>query len=272
MVFKAFVDREYRRKGIINRLEQLAEDLATHEGAILMYTLIIEDNLPAMRCLEQRGFSLHRKLLVTGLPVYKKMAVPDKADVRPAVPQHLPAVAEILNATWQGFEMYEPTSAEALKQFVSRTPGYNFDNLLVLLDGDEVQASLGYWDWRKIIRVRVAALSLKIRLIGLIVRAAGIFRPMPESLKPGDLLNQIILSPIGFKDPAHFAILLRHVNNCALQMGIKQIFCIGDSDRKMLKRMRGFIRVNTIHNLYVKALKQDGLRSDKPVYLDGIDL
>jgi len=270
--FQAFVAPEYRRKGILNRLAQQAEDFSIQQGIVLMYCLIIENNLPAMRLFEHRGYKLHKKLIVAGLPVFKKMTVSDYVNVRPAVPEDLPAVAEILNATWQGFEMYEPTSAEALNQFVSRTPGYNFDNLLVLLDGEEVQASLGYWDWSKIIRVRISALSLKIRLIGLIVRAAGLFRPMPEPLKPGDLLNQIILSPIGFKDPAHFATLLRHVNNRALQMGIKQIFCIGEPDSEMQKNMKGFIRINTTYNLYVKAFKQDSLRSDKPVYVDGIDL
>ena len=155
---------------------------------------------------------------------------------------------------------------------MSRTPRYSFNNLLVLQDGDEIQACLGYWDLSKIMRVRVEALSLKIRLIGLIVRAAGLFRPMPESLKPGDFLKQIILSPIGFKDTAHFAALLRHVNNRALQMGIKQIFWIGEPDHEMLKSMRGFIRINTTYNLYVKAFQQDGLRSGKPVYIDAIDL
>lgn len=270
--FQAFVAPKYRRKGIVNRLLQQAEDFSIHHSANLMYGLIIEDNHPAMRWLEHGGYTLHKKLIVTGLPVYKKMAVLDKANVRPAVPEDLPAVAEVLNETWQGFEMYEPTSAEAIKQFVSRTPGYSFNNLLVLQDGDEIQACLGYWDWSKIARVKVQALSSKIRLIGLIVRAAGLFRPMPEPLKPGDFLKQIILSPIGFKDPAHFAALLRHVNNRAFQMGIKQIFCIGEPDHEMLKSMKRFIRVNTTYNLYVKAFKQEGLRSGKPVYIDGIDL
>jgi GNAT superfamily N-acetyltransferase len=247
--FQAFVIPEYRRKGIVNFLAQQAEDIAIQQGAILMYGLLLENNLPAMRWLEHRGYELHRRLIVPGLPVYKKMAVPDNAIVRPAVPENLPAVAEILNETWQGFEMYEPTSAEALKQFVSRTPGYSYNNLLVLQDGGEIQACMGYWDLSEIMRITVLALSLKIRLIGLLVRAAGLFRPMPKPLKPGDILKQIILSPIGFRDPAHFSTLLRHVNNRALKMGIEQIFCISEPDHEMLKKMSGFIRINTTYNL-----------------------
>jgi N-acetylglutamate synthase-like GNAT family acetyltransferase len=95
---------------------------------------------------------------------------------------------------------------------------------------------------------------------------------MPKSLKPGDVLKQIILTPIGFKDPAHLSALLRHVNNQALQMGIEQIFCICERDHEILKSMSGFIRINTTYNLYVKSFQSCVLRADKPVYIDGIDL
>jgi N-acetylglutamate synthase-like GNAT family acetyltransferase len=270
--YQAFVVPEYRRKGVVNRLEQQAENFATQQDMILMYGLVIGDNKPSMRWLEHRGYKLHKKLVVAGMPVYKEMDVLCKESVRQASLEDLPAVAEVLNETWQGFEMYEPVSAQALKHFVSRTPGYSFNNLLVLQDGDEILACLGYWDWGKIMRITVEALSLKIRMMGLIVRAAGLFRPMPRPLKPGDILKQIILTPIGFKDPAYLSVLLRHVNNQALQMGIEQIFCVCDRDPVMLNSMSGFIRINTTCKLYVKPLRQHGLKADKPVYIDGIDL
>ena len=55
-------------------------------------------------------------------------------------------------------------------------------------------------------------------------------------------------------------------------MGIEQIFCICERDHEMLKCIRGFIRNNTIYNLYVKNFNKFGLKADKPVYIDGIDL
>jgi hypothetical protein len=221
---------------------------------------------------EYSGYKLHKTLVVPGIAVYKEMDVRCKWTVRQIRPEDLPAVAEVLNETWQGFELYAPTSAEGLKQFISRTPRYDYNNLLVLQDGDEILACLGYWDLSKIMRITVEALSLKIRIIGLLVRTAGIFRSMPKSLKPGDLLKQIILTPIGFKDPAYLSILLRHLNNLALQKGIEQIFCICERDHMMLKSMRGFIRVNTTYNMTVKSLQPHGLKADNPVYINGIDL
>jgi GNAT superfamily N-acetyltransferase len=270
--FQAFVAPEYRRKGVVDRLDQLAEKFAILKNAILIYGLIIEDNIPALRWHEHSGYKLHKTLVVPGIAVYKEMNVRCKWTVRQARPEDLPAVAEVLNETWQGFELYAPASAETLKQFVSRTPGYDYNNLLVLQDGDEILACLGYWDLSKIMRITVEALSLKIRMMGLLVRTAGIFRPIPKSIKPGHILKQIILTPIGFKDPACLSILLRHLNNRALQKGIEQIFCICERDHVMLNSLRGFIRVNTTYNMTVKALQQHGLKADNPVYINGIDL
>ena len=270
--FQAFVAPEYRRKGVVDRLHQHAEEFAIQQDAVLIYGLIIEDNLPAMRWHENSGYQVHKTLVVPGLAVYKEMDVPGNWTIRQAEPADLPAVAELLDETWRGFELYAPNTADTLIQFVERTPGYDYDNLLILKKGDEILACLGYWDLSKIMRITVEALNLKIRLIGFLVRVAGIFRPMPKSLKPGDILKQIILTPIGFKDPVYFSILLRHLNNRALQMGIEQIFFICERDHPMLKDLRGFIRINTPHNLTVKVLQQTGIITDNPVYIDGIDL
>jgi hypothetical protein len=232
----------------------------------------MENNIPAICSQEVGGFKLHRKLVAPGIAVYKKMDVNCQGTIRPARPEDLPAVAELLNQTWQGCELYELVSAESLHQFISRTPAYGLNNLLVLQDGDETLPCLGYCDMSKIMRITVESLSLKIRLIGWLVSAAGIFMSMPKSLKYGDRLKQIILTQIGYKDPAHLAVLLRHANNQALQMGVEQMFFICERDHEILKSLRGFIRVNTTYNLYVKNLRQFGLLADRSVFIDGIDL
>lgn len=270
--FQGFVEPQYRRKGIVNRLAQQAENFALKQGAVLIYGIILEDNEPSMRWLESRGYKPARKLIIAGLPLYRKMAVSEKGKVRPARQEDLPAIAAIVNKTWQGFEMFEPTSAEAIEQFIMRTPEYDYNNLMVWLEGDQILACLGYWDWRKIMRITVEKLSLKIRLIGMLGRAVGMFKALPAAPKSGDVLKQIVLTPIGFQDPLHLAALLRHLNNRALQMGIEQIFCVCEPDHAILKSMKGFIRINTQLHLYVRSFRGKGLLEDKPVWLDGIDL
>ena len=268
-VFQAFVSPVARRKGVASRLLQQREDYLSQQGAVLIYTLIIEGNLPSMQYVERRGFNLHRTLVMPALVVRKEMNVPSMGRIRPVISGDLATIAELLNETWQGFELYEPTSAEALTQFINRTPAYSSDSLLVLEDQGEILACLGFWDWSQIMRITVKALSLKMRMIGFLLTTTRI---LPEFLKPGDIMKQIMLTPIGFKDPSHLAVLVRYVNNQALLSGIQQIFCICERDHMLLRSMKGFIRVNTEIHVYVKLLQQNISMSDKQVFIDGIDM
>jgi hypothetical protein len=40
----------------------------------------------------------------------------------------------------------------------------------------------------------------------------------------------------------------------------------------MLKSLKGFIRIDTAINLYVKNLQEKNLISDKPVFIDGVEM
>jgi predicted N-acetyltransferase YhbS len=271
-LFQAFVSPDYRRKGIASQLLQQRLDYLTQQGAVLAYTLIMEGNIPSMRYVESQGFKLHRTLVMPGLAVYKEMDVISREKIRSTTSEDLVAVAELLNETWQGFELYKPMSADALAQFVTRTPAYSFDNLLVLEDQGEILACLGFWDWSQITRVTVKALSSKMRMIGLLLDIARYLRPMPRSLKPGDTLKQMVLTPIAFKDPRHLAVLLKYVNNQVLLRSIGQIFCVCERDHVLLSSMKGFIRIDTAMHLYIEPLQQNILMGDNPVFIDGIDL
>jgi hypothetical protein len=229
----------------------------------------MEGNIPSMRYVESQGFKIHRTLVLPSLIVRKEMDVPSKGRVRSVTPDDMATVAGLLNKTWEDFEMYEPTSAEALAHFISRTPAYSFDNLLVLEDQGEILACLGFWDWSQIMRITVEALSLKMRMIGSLLVIARI---LPRFLKPGDTLNQIMLTPIGFKKPTYLTVLVRYLNNQALLNGIQQIFCICEKDNVLLSSMKGFTRVNTDVNLYIKPLQPNVWLGDNPVFVNGIDM
>ena len=270
--FQAIVAPEHRRKGIASQLHQHREDYAAQQGAVLFYTLVLENNTPAMRYIENRGFKLHRTVVMPGLSIYKEMVTASGGNVRSARPEDLVALADLLNETWKNFELYGPTSAEGLSQFISRTPGYSIDNILIIEEKGEILAFLGYLDWSQIMRITVETMSFKMRAMGLMVKIASIFRPMPKFIKPGDTLKQIMITLIGFKDPRHLPLLLKHLNNQALQRGIEQIFCICERNHVMLKSLKGFIRIDTAINLYLKNLQQENLISDKPVFIDGVDM
>jgi GNAT superfamily N-acetyltransferase len=270
--FQLFAAPDIRRKGVASQLHQHRERYLTQQGVALSYALIMEGNIPSMRYIERQGFRHHRTLVMPALAVFKEMEVPSGGTIRSTRPEDLTAIAALLNETWHGFELYEPTSADGLTRFIKRTPAYTFDNLFVLEDKGEILACLGFWDWSQVMRITVEALSVKMRMMGLLLAIARIFRPLPRFLKPGDTLKQMMLTPIGFKDPAHLAALLRHVNNLGLKRGIEQMFSVCERDHALLKGMKGFIRIDTAMNLYTKTLQEDVSLPNKPVFIDGIDL
>jgi len=270
--FETFISPEHRKKGLAKHLLQYMVDQLIQSGAILVYGLIMEGNLPSMKLVASLGFKLHRTLVMPALAIYKEMDVLPKGKIRSMVQEDLDPIAKLMNDTWQGHDLYEPTSADGLARFITCTPGYSIDNLLILEDQGGILACLGFWDWRQIMRVTVIEKSLKMRMIGSLVNLIGRFRPMPKGVNAGDILNQIMLTPIGFKDPAHLTPLLRYMNNRALSSGIEQIFCICESGHSLLNSMKGFIRINTGVYLYVKSLKPNISISDKPVFVDGIDM
>lgn len=168
--------------------------------------------------------------------------------------------------------MYEPASAHSLAHFIDRMPSYNFDTFFVLEDKGEILACLGFWDWSQITRVTVNTLSLKMKMIRALFNILRTFRPMPLFVKPGDILKQIVLTPIGFKDPEHLTVLLRYINNLSIQRGIEQIFCACQKGHNLLKGIKGFIRVDTAVHLYIKSMQDKVFISDCPIFVDTVDL
>jgi len=270
--FQTFISPNHRKKGLAKKLLQYMEDHLIQKGAVLVYGLIMEGNLPSMKLVESLGFKLHRTLVMPGLPIYKEMDVLSREKVRPVASEYLGPIAQLLNDTWQSHDLYEPTSAEALARFINRTPAYSFDNLFVLEDQGEVLAFLGFWDWGKIMKITMKARNLKMQMMGSLIDIARNFRPLPRIPRPGDTLKQWCLTPVGFKNSGHLTVLLRYLNNLALQRGIEQIFCICERDHALLSSMKGFIHVDTAIHLYVKPLRQDVSMGDRPVFIDGIDL
>jgi RimJ/RimL family protein N-acetyltransferase len=267
--FQYFTSPGHRRRSIAKRFRQQIEAYLTQCGAQLSYALVMEGNVPSMRLLEGEGFNRHRTLLMAVLGIGKEMEVVSEGKVRPVQSQDFAKVAELLNTTWQGRELYEPASAETVTQFIRRTPAFSHDSIIVLEEKGEILACLGGWDWSQVMRVTVKALSRRLQMIGWFLATARI---VPRFPKPGDTMKQMMLTLIGFKEPAHLAVLIRCLNNQALQKGVGQIFCICERGDKLLKSMKGFIRVNTALHLYTKPLAQNVSMAGGPVFVNGIDL
>lgn len=267
--FQYFTSPNHRRKNIARRLRQRIEEHLVQCGAQLSYALIMKDNLPSMRLFKGEGFKLHRTLLMPAIAVRKEMDVSSEGRIRPAQFQDLTKLADLLNLTWQGHELYEPVSAETFEQSMCRTPAFDYNDLLVLEKNSELLACLGGWDWSKVMRVTVKSLSRKLRMIGWILTTTRILARFP---KPGDTMKQMMLIFVGFKDLTSLSALIRHLNNNALRKGMEQIFCICERGDVLLKSIKGFIRVDSAMHLYTKPLAQNVSMAGMPVFVNGIDL
>jgi L-amino acid N-acyltransferase YncA len=267
--FQTFVHPNHRKKNLAKRLLQHMEDHLIQNSAVLVYGLIMERNVPSIKLVESLGFRLQRKLVMPALGVRKEIALQSRGKIRAASSEDLENVAELLNETWKNHELYEPVSSESLARFISRTPGFSMENVLVLEDKGEILACLGFWDWSQVMKITLKALNLKFKIIG---RLLFLTRVMPRVLKPGDELNQLMLTLIGYKKPSHLAILIKYVNNYAFKKDIKQIFCICERNHTMLDSLKGFIRISTDMNLYIKPLKENVMIGKDPVFIDGIDM
>jgi GNAT superfamily N-acetyltransferase len=270
--FQYFTSPDCRGKGVARQLQKHIEDYFMSQGVALSYLLIMEDNLPAMRLFEGQGFKRHRTLVMRGLAIYREMKIGSHGKVRPIISEDLPAASELINKTWRDYDLYGATSAEALAQFINRTPGYGLDNLVILQDEREILGCLGFWDWNQVMRITVKARNLKMQIMGLLVDIARNFRPMPRVPRPNESLNQWCLTPIAFKNLQCFSTLLNYLNNKALLRGIGQIFFVCDRHHALLESLKGYIRVDILMHLYIKTIQQGVLIENKPVFVDGIDL
>jgi hypothetical protein len=225
-----------------------------------------------MKYVESKGYRDFRTMIMPGMAVYKKFDIPDHAGIRNASEADLPQIAELLKRTWQNYELWEPCDARTLADYIRRVPEYDYENLFVLEQGGAIKACLGYWNWGRVMHITVVRLSVKLKIVGLVLDALRLFRPMPKSIKPGFVLKQIMLTPVGFDNAESLVPLVRYVNNLALEKNIGLIYCVCDPGHTLLASLKDFIRVDTNMHIYIKELKQDLKLKHAPIYMDGIDM
>jgi N-acetylglutamate synthase-like GNAT family acetyltransferase len=264
-----FTSPDCQRQGVARSLRHTVESYLTDQGVALSYALIMEGNAPSMHLFEREGFHLHRKLVMPAIGVVKEVQVPGGENIRSSTPRDLEAVAQLLNQTWHGHDLFEPASAASLAHQFERIPTLDYSDLLLLEDEGRILACLALWDWSKIMRITVLRLNPRMRLLGKLLVLARI---VPRFPGPGDTLRQMMLTMIGYESSAHLVPLVKHVNNLALKEGIEQVFCVCERDDKILESMKGFTRVDTGVNLYVKPLRPGISMADAAVAMTGFDM
>jgi N-acetylglutamate synthase-like GNAT family acetyltransferase len=270
-VFQTFIDPDYRGRHIAGKLYEVREEYLKQKGAALVYTITMEGNLPSIHHVIRQGFQLSGGLMLYGLAVYKKINSNTDYKIRTATIEDLPGIADLTNSTWKDYELSEPRSGQDLQDLMSHTPGYAIDNLFLLEKEGNILACLGFWDWSQVTRMRVIKLNLKMKTVNLILDIARRLKPMPFLPHAGELIKQIILTPIAFTRPEYLIPILAHINNLVLPGKIGYIYFICDKDNPMLTATKGYIRSGTGIRVYVKYLKDNIRLTGKRLFIDGID-
>lgn len=271
--FQYFTAPVARHRGVARALHNHMERIMDEEGVSLSYLIVIEGNTPAMRLFEGLGFTRQCTFTMAGLIVYREMeTLPIRGNARPAELADLAQVASLRDETWRNVQLYEPMNSRDLAAFIERTPAYTLENLAVIAEGDEVLAAAGYWDWSQITQIEVEKVSPKLRLISWALQIASWFRQMPSGIKAGDRLDQVVVTPIAYRDPAFMGPLLRYINNRCLEANVGQIFLAAPPDHPLLGQLKDFIHIDTEANLYVKSLQPGISLGEGPVFISGKDL
>jgi hypothetical protein len=157
--FQYFTAAHHRRKGVAGRLHDAIEAHPRRKGAELSTVNISAKNDPSLHFFEGAGFTPHRDINVYFLTVFPHLDLHTRRSVRTAKTADLPAIANLINATWSGHDHLAPTSPGSPLGFLDRTPGPRSNRMLVLEDRGEIVACAGLWDWSRVQQIRVVAVD-----------------------------------------------------------------------------------------------------------------
>mgnify|MGYP006280881381 CR=1 FL=1 len=274
-LFHLFVMPEYRRSGIARRLVRRAEETAQDAGAELMYLAVEGANDPARELFSGVGYELHRVMHRAGFAPTSRKPRPSTPKVRPASEDDLPAVCDLVNATWGGHELFRPLSAEALRARIDGMHGMSVSDVLLSEEGGELRACCAIWDSSDNAALDVRWVAPKLRLLRAAGVLVGTFRPMPRIPKSGDVMKPALLvSLIGYKDmeAGHLRPLFDHLNNLALDRDISMVFFMCEKESEMPAMLENVFRTDGDIALYAKGLVPGVTLTDGAVFGDTFEV
>ncbi len=273
-LFDFFAAPEQRRSGLASAVcDALEAHLRDERECDLVYCLIRKDNPGSRRLFESRGYRARRLLQIKVMMPYQRLAGPETGDLRKAKEADLPEIAELLDRTWRGHQLYQPADAELLADFVRRTPGHGVDKLWLLRERDgSLAACAGAWDWSAITRLKVVSTTRSLRFWAAVGPVLARFRKFPEFPRGGDQIDQWCLTTIGFRAPSHVATLLRRINDEALAAGVGWVFLLADDEPWLRPALEGHMCGRAATFLYSRSFTKGVSFDRSPLAVDGIHL
>jgi GNAT superfamily N-acetyltransferase len=255
--FQYFTDAKHRRKGVARRLREEIESHLRLRGVDLTTAVVAGNNEPSKALFAGAGFRMHAELTGRFMTVHPHADLRRNPAIRRATVLDLEGMARLLNDTWGGRDFYQPLNADTLESFYRRTPAIGLDRTLVYEEDGEILACAGMWDWSAVQQMRVETVDPGLD---------------GKGFHAGTVLRNWGISPVGFRDPDHLLALLRVAGNRAVEDAVAQIALVDDARGALTAAGEGLPGLAVPLGFWVKPLRPGLALSDRPVYLDMIDL
>ncbi len=253
------VDPQHRRRGIAARLQERIERLAQEENLEVLHLDIAEENIPSIHLFSKLGFKKVKDCATFSLMVYRKQKLAREANIRAMKENDVDTVADLINEMYHDYDFFAPFRSKDLAAYIRRMPYFDFRDILVFEDTEEIKACLGCWDYTKVRRYIVQKFNWRSKVQLFLVRLMGLFTKMPNVPKLGEPLLSYNLALLAYKDPASITELIKQVINLALENNIKFLHVPLDLESPAAAVVSQFRHTKLKLHYFIKPLKHQAL-------------
>jgi N-acetylglutamate synthase-like GNAT family acetyltransferase len=264
-VFQVFTVDKYRRRGVAMSLVESLEHHLKIEEVDVIFLAIESENVSSVSLFESAGFALYRVVRRVGFfpPV---PGIGRAGIVRRATDADLTAISQLINATWVGYDLFEPVSPGSINSAVARRPGLEIDHFLLLEVGGKLRACVAYWDASELNMVLVRSVSPEVRRQAENA-PAGTKAKIPVA---GQIMKPSLeIAYIGYRDSLDMNPLFARVAEQADEQ-ISFFACELDSD--LPNTVAGTFVVDGQIRIHAKSLSPHGNLSGGPMYSDVLEM
>ncbi len=169
---------DFRRLGVARALGDAIRAHSRSFGPAILYSLVLEGNVPSLTFVQSRGSRPLRPCLLHLIPVE---GVPHEQSVRPIRLEDREEAFELLESSQGGRNLSPFPNAASLSDRIARLEGMGFRGLYGWGPAGALAGCFGLWDYASIMRMRV-------------LRATGEWE-----WAAGRDLHQVFLMPLGFQ-------------------------------------------------------------------------
>jgi ribosomal protein S18 acetylase RimI-like enzyme len=263
------VDPHHRRKGIATKLQNHVEHFAKNENVDLLHLDVVEDNLPSINLFLKKGFKKVKECATFSLMVYRRQKIARETNIRKMENSDVGRVANLINETYHDYNFFTPFKTRDFIGYVKRMPHFNFHNIFVFEDDEEIKACLGYWDYNKVRKYIVQKFNWRSKAQLFLTRLMGLFTKMPHIPKQGEPLLSYNLTTLAYKDSDSITELIRHMVNLALENKINFLHIPVEPESQVAAVLSQFRHTRVKLLFFINPLKQKGFpKLRRKLYID----